>query len=340
MRTILFVAMAGALGSQAFGQGMPVYSPVKSIKDQGISVRGWGSGTISETDELAYEGTYSIRVSTRNFFQGGILTFANPIDLSSAYGDKANLLRFTYRNAEEGITLGGRPPGVGGPPSGLGIPGGPPGGRQGGGGRAGGGLAGGGGGGGAGGVDAGGGPAGVPGRGGSGQAVDTNLENIRVILTTSDGKKSEAYVPVSTSGSGERGWRSVAVPLQAFAGLANTNKMVKEIALSGDAVTTFYVGDVRTINDTTPISGDTQYHTMNLALGDEVDLTARGYGGSSILKYTWDFDNTDGIQVDAEGQTVHRKFRKPGKYKVTLTISDLFGLKKPYTREIDVTVNP
>lgn len=333
--------MAGALGSQAFGQGMPLYSPVRSIKDQGISVRGWGSGTISETDEIAYEGTYSIRVSTRNFFQGGILTFANPIDLNSAYGDKSNLLRFTYRNAEEGITLGGRPPGVGGPPAGLGIPGGPPGGRQGGGGgRAGGGLAGGGGGGGAGGVDAGGGPAGPPGRGGASQAADTSLENIRVILTTSDGKKSEAYVPVTTSGSGERGWRAIAVPLQAFAGLTNTNKMVKEIALSGDAVTTFYVGDVRTINDTTPISGDTQYHTMNLALGDEVDLSARGYGGSSILRYTWDFDNTDGIQIDAEGQTVHRKFRKPGKYKVTLTISDLFGLKKPYTREIDVTVNP
>jgi hypothetical protein len=145
-----------------------------------------------------------------------------------------------------------------------------------------------------------------------------------LILTTSDGKKSEVYVPVSTSGSGDRGWRSVAVPLQAISGFADSNKAVKEVAISGDAVTTFYVGNLQTINDSTPISGDTNIRTLNLALGDEIELVGRGFGGSSILKYSWDFDDKDGIQSDAEGQVVKRKFRKPGTYKITLTISFYF----------------
>lgn len=321
MRTTLILstlALAGMASAQF------IYAPVRSIKDQGISVRGWGSGTISETDELAYEGSYSIRVSTRNFFQGGILAFANPVDLAGAYANKNNLLRILIRVADSGLTLGG--PGGGGP--GAGRTGGP-GGLSG---------AGPGGGGGRGGADVGGGPGG--GGTSSSPAPDTTLRNVRLILTTSDGKKSEVYVPVSTSGSGDRGWRSVAVPLQAISGFADSNKAVKEVALSGDAVTTFYVGNLQTINDSTPITGDTNIRTLNLALGDEVELIGRGFGGSSILKYSWDFDDKDGIQSDAEGQVVKRKFRKPGQYKITLTISDHFGLKAPYTTTIQASVNP
>lgn len=328
MRTTLILSTM-ALAALASAQW--IYAPVRSIKDQGISVRGWGSGTISETDELAYEGSYSIRVSTRNFFQGGIMAFANPVDLAGAYGNKNNLLRILIRVADSGLTLGG--PGAGGPgggkTGGLGAPGTA-------GGTGGPGVAGGG----PGGGDTGGGPSG-PGQGsGSQQAADTTLRNVRLILTTSDGKKSEVYVPVSTSGSGDRGWRSVAVPLQAISGFADSNKAVKEVAISGDAVTTFYVGNLQTINDSTPITGDTNIRTLNLALGDEVELIGRGFGGSSILKYAWDFDDKDGIQNDAEGQVVKRKFRKPGTYNITLTISDYFGLKTPYKTTVKASVNP
>jgi len=328
MRRLLLLGVASALAGSALSQTVNLYAPVRSIKDQGISVRGWGSGTISETDELAYEGTFSIRVSTRNFFQGGILTFAKPVDLSGAYGDRSNLLRILFRVADSSLTLGGGgggrpggglagatggegggPPGrQGGPPGGLsGVPGGFPGGR---------------------------GP-GAP----STSNAETNLRNIRLILTTADGKKSEAYVPVNT-GAGDRGWRSVAVPLQAISGLGESNKQITEIAISGDAVTTFYVGDLKTINDTTPISGDANYRELNLALGDEIELIGRGFGGSSVLKYHWDFDSTDGIQIDAEGQVVKRKFRTPGTFTITLTITDIFGLKTPYKTTLTAKVNP
>ena len=71
--------LVAALGTAAMAQ-TSIYAPARSIKDQNISLRGWGSGTISETDETAFEGAFSLRVSTRNFFQGGMIAFGNPLD--------------------------------------------------------------------------------------------------------------------------------------------------------------------------------------------------------------------------------------------------------------------
>jgi PKD repeat protein len=161
-----------------------------------------------------------------------------------------------------------------------------------------------------------------------------------VIVTTTDGLKSEAYIPVSTSSGGTRGWKNVAVPLQALAGFDRTNKIVKEVAFSADATTTFYVGDIRVVNDATPLRAEPNARNLNLALGDEYVFSASGQGGSSILKYTWDFDDKDGVDVDAEGQSVRRKFRKAGTYTITLTVADYFGLKQPYTTTIKAVVNP
>ena len=79
---------------------------------------------------------------------------------------------------------------------------------------------------------------------------------------------------------------------------------------------------------------------MNLALGDQVTFSGSGFGGATPLRYTWDFDSADGVGVDSEGQSVIRRFRKPGDYTITLTITDIYGLKKPYTTTIKVTVNP
>jgi PKD repeat protein len=165
------------------------------------------------------------------------------------------------------------------------------------------------------------------------------MKNLRLIVTTSDGKKSEVYVPLDTSSNTERGWKSVAIPLQAITGFDRTNKIVKEIAFSGDGTSTFFVGDLRVVNDSTPIHGEIENQSSNFAVGDTVTFHATGSGGASVLKYSWDFGAGNGIATDAVGQTVARKFRKPGKYHITLTITDLYGLKPPYSCSMDVTVN-
>lgn len=176
---------------------------------------------------------------------------------------------------------------------------------------------------------------------------------MRVIINTTDGKKSEALIPASTTVGVDRGWKQAGIPLQAIKGFDKTNKVIKDISFSGDVSTAFYIGDIRVINDRTPIRAETNFKEAVCSINNTLTFTANGYGGSSVLKYTWDFDDADGIQVDAEGQSVTYRFRtasndlknpstmRPnGQFTITLTVSDAYGLKDPYTTTIKVKVNP
>lgn len=336
-----------------------LYAPGHSIKDQGIQLSGWGSGTVAETDEVALEGTKSVRITSRNYFQGGVMTFTKPVDLSKDYTDPDGLLEITFKVADNSMVItpqgggpGVRPMGPGSRPRGggaaindgglvLDIPGigmdvgfqqrggpspfgrqGLPGGQGGPGGR--------------------GGP-GMPGKGGTQQAKaapQDKLENLRIIVTTTDNLKSEMYIPVSQSFGGDRGWRTTAVPLSAISGFERTNKIVKEIALSTDTMATIFIGRVRVIDDSTPITADLNATSLNLAQGDQVELKAMGYAGSTILKYDWDFDASDGIQVDATGPTVKHTFNKAGSFVITVTIRDIYNKKTPVVETIKAKVNP
>ncbi|MCW5937267.1 MAG: PKD domain-containing protein [Fimbriimonadaceae bacterium] len=335
LRTVAPIA-ALALGAVCGAQ--VVYTPTRSIADQGITLERWGSGTIRETDETAFEGSNSLRVSSRNFFQGGIVTFSNAVSLADAYGDKNNLLQFTLHVPGAKTSEGGAPAftrkrggaagaGGGGAPD-LGA-GGSPAGR--GGSTAGGQNPG----------------SGARGRAGANQQsntatvqAETELEKVRLVIETSDGKRSEAFLDVKGRVADERGWMKASIPLQAIRGFGNTNKEIKSIALAGDAVASFNVGEARIVNDATPIYGEVEPREQNRGLGEELTFLASGFGGSVPLRYQWDFDDSDGIQVDAEGPVVRRRFRKPGKFTVTLTIIDQYGLKEPYKTTSTVEINP
>lgn len=292
-----------------------LYAPARSIKDQKITLQGWGSGTIVENDQVAFQGTTSLRVSSRNFFQGGTMTLQEPKDLAKKYDDKANLLQVTFFLEDAGWIFG-KDDKKATEGSGGGL-------RSRGGGAA----------------------SMINGKTGD-LLVDHSvpfkpkIKQVRLIVTTTDNKKSEIYVPVNSSQTMGNEWRSFAIPLQAINGFDRTNKIVKDISISADTFATIYIGQIDVITDQTPITGSVDATKLNLALGDQVTLTAQGDGGTSVLVYQWDFDDRDGIQVDAEGQRIDHKFRSPGKFKVTLTVSDLYGLKKPYVTSFPVTVNP
>ncbi len=367
------LALAGLAALGAAQASPTLYTPGRPVADQKIRLRSWGSGIISETEEAAYEGTTSIRIASKNFFQGGTLVYENPISLANSYGDRSNLLRIVFRPLDAVTGIGG---GRGGARGG-GLPGGAGGGDEGdpgAGGRGGGFGAGGRGGGipggpgGPGGIPGGlggrgrgqGGPGGIPGgpgglpggpggasgfpggpggRGGATASARPSLRTVRLVITTTDDLKSEAYVPVATSISAQDGWRQVGIPLKAIRGFDRTNKTIKEITVSGDSSGAFYLGDLRVVNDPTPIRAEPTERNVTLALNDIKTLTVRGEGGSSVLRYTWDFDDSDGIGIDAEGPTVQHKFRKPGTFTVTITVQDEYGLKDPYTTTIKVKVN-
>ncbi|HXH61839.1 MAG TPA: PKD domain-containing protein [Fimbriimonadaceae bacterium] len=292
------VALCGA------GYTQELYSPNISIDDQGITVTPWGSGTIAETTETANKGSASIRVSSRNFYQGGTLTFTKGFDLSKEAGDKSNLLVFSiHAPTNETVIKGGG--------KSAGTTSGPGGGTT-----------------------------------GAGQTNSPEFEikalmtKVRCVIITTDDKRTEVYLDLSNAISNSAGWKTVGVPLVSIPGFTDSNKTIKSIAFSGDTIATFYIGSIRILNDTTPLYVEPTVHEMNLALGDTVTLSAIGSGGSSQLKYTWDFDASDGVDVDADGQVVKRTFRKPGDYTITVTVHDVFGLKKPYSNTIHVVVNP
>ncbi len=321
MKTLLTTAALAALATSAFAQ--VIYSPNIALADQKISLKPWGSGTIAETNEMAFSGTTSIRVSSRNFFQGGIMVFENPVDLGALSADKSNLFLITVQSSTAATTFGG-PAGGGGGPAAAGA----------GAGASGGGLAG-----------EGGGVRGGGARTGGAAAaqsvtIDATLTKVRCIATTTDDKKSEVYIDLTSALPNVRGWKAVGVPLMSIPGFDKTNRKVKQIAFSGDTIGTFYVGVLKVLNDSSPLYVEPTVREANLALGDEISITAIGSGGASQLTYTWDFDAKDGVDVDATGMTVKRRFRKPGEYTITLTVNDKFGLKAPYSTTIKVTINP
>ncbi len=367
VKRIIAACLAGGLYALSGAQSGPgIYLAGHTIKDQGITLKPWGSGTIAETDEVAFEGTTSVRIYSRNYFQGGALTFSKPVDVSKQFDLPNDLLEITFRTADSGLVIPGAKPGAK-PSGGDGEGGGGGGrGRRGGGGGAGGALVAPGagmgiglpgtfpammllgfqrrpGGGGGGGGEGGGGGAA---QGGNGQPAPGQpqpigqVENIRIIITTTDNLRSEFYVPIASSFSGDRGWRSTAFPLSAISGFGRTNKIIKEISISTDGQATMFIGNMRIVTDTTPISGDTNVSTINVGLGEKILLSARGFAGSTLLLYEWDFDDKDGIQIDATGPNVVRQFNKPGTYTITVTIRDQFGQKKAATKTIVATVNP
>ena len=350
----MITLLAASMMAAAQGDGTTIlYRPGVPLTEQSISIKPWGGGICTETDDTAYEGTKSVRITTRNFYQGGTFTFGKNVDLATSFVDKNNLLRITYKSLDAATgSAGGGAGAVGGAGAGAagGRPGsGGPGGLGGGPGAAGGGR---------GGPGAAGGPSGGPsgGQGGpsggvGGGGTVTPLKSIRMIITTTDGKRSEAILPAATSSSNDRGWKQAGIPLQSIRGFDSTNKIIKSIGFAGDVSTAFYIGDMRVLSDKTPIRGEPNFRTLQTFKNAENIYSATGYGGSSVLKYTWDFDDADGIQVDAEGQAVRYKYRiasddasnpgsvrKDGVFIVTLTISDAYGLKEPYSTQIKVKV--
>lgn len=239
-----------------------------------------------------------------------------------------------------GYPGGGRPGGGGGYPGGSGGSPGGSGGYPGGGG----GYPGGGGG------YPGGGSAGFGGLG-EGETVVSPFEKMRFLLIMADGTRYELTRPVSLPPTEDQtAYVPLAFPVAAAlkkgSGSADASRpapagpgaQLAQLAIFGDKYQQFYLGEITLVTDDTEIAVeplDEQTATIN----DALTFTGDAQGGASTLKYSWDFDANDGIQEDKVGQNVSYTYRKAGKYKVTLTVSDVDGLKKPATTtvELDVT---
>jgi hypothetical protein len=169
---------------------------------------------------------------------------------------------------------------------------------------------------------------------------------------TSDGKQSSSIASVNDSVKNDQGWTALSIPLVGFGALKNTSGQVTEVLVFGDAPATMYIGDIRTVQDQTPITID-EMPQRTVAVNDIETFIAGAEAGSTPLKYEWtiaklDMNGKSDVQpgpdgkypVDAEGRTLKYQFRRSGDYEVILTVSDAYGIKAPkvFKHKVAVTL--
>jgi hypothetical protein len=333
LSALLATLPAGLCGAQA--GDVSIYKG-ETPSQVGIVLSSWGSGDARESEDFAYVGNKSIKVITHGRYQGARLVLNKPVDLKAAATDPNAYLQFVYMMGTAATGgAGGAAGDLGGPYSGgagrLGGRGGP---------------------GGSGGPPGGAGAYGGDG-GGGGATVKTvkakPLANFRIVLVTADNRKMEFTLPVDSARLEREEWRSVAIPVASIPGIKESAGQLKEIHLFGDSYGTLYLGEVRVVRDATPIRPD-DLSDQTVAKNDVVVFTASAEGGPAPLKYEWTIvgvpskDPNERSEVNAsyqvvgEGRVFKHAFRKSGDYMVTLTVSDLYGLKKAATTKANIHV--
>lgn len=100
---------------------------------------------------------------------------------------------------------------------------------------------------------------------------------------------------------------------------------------------TMYLGEAKIVSDEQPIKVSS-LGSQTIALGDEIVLLAEARAGVSTLKYSWDWDARNGIQDETSGKIGRCTYTRGGDYTITLTVSDVDGLKTPVTATSKISV--
>lgn len=313
---VTVVGLATVAVAQQAAVTLPIFRG--QIGDAGnVRIGPWGSGRADVNNEARLVGQSAIRVTTQNFFAGARLDFPRPVNLSPAFGRDSTYIRFQLRFP------GGQTP------AGSGFAGGGGGGDLGleGGGR--------------GGASFGGGPG-----FGTGQGVVAPFKRMRFVFTMADGSTYEATRDLDIPPTDEADdYIPLSIPLAALLKKngddlpipTGQGALLSRIAVFGDRAGQFFIGEITVITDQTDIVVQPLQDQIAF-VNNTLTFVGEAEGGATSLKYLWDFDASDGIQDDAEGRVVFKTFPRAGKYKVTLTVVDVDGFKRPSTTSIELDV--
>jgi len=165
------------------------------------------------------------------------------------------------------------------------------------------------------------------------------VRRVQVMLYFEARQAVECQVDLASYKLAEDGWMTVSIP---FAYLKEKLSLpeykLSRLVCTGDGTEPFYVGEIRAVRDTTPLRADAG-EEKEVAKNYQIVFHAMAGTGASAVRYSWDFDKTDGLQSEATGELIYHVFRRPGTFLVTLTVSDVFGLKEPAGSTIKVKVN-
>ncbi len=134
-------------------------------------------------------------------------------------------------------------------------------------------------------------------------------------------------LPVAT-GVQENQWRLVSIPVSQIPGISADNAHFSEVRLFGDSSGVMYVGRIGVVIDSTPIKLE-PVSDKDVSTKNHYRYTASANAGATPLKYSWDWDDKDGIQEESVGRNVDHVYYKEGDYVGTLTVSDAYGVKAP-----------
>lgn len=290
------LALPGAARAQA---ARPVTIQLYRGEAEGagnVRLSSWGSGRAESSKESVLFGDASIKVTTQGLYQGALLEFANPVDISEALRNPNTYVRMQVRFVGAGGTQNFFDPNA---------------------------------------LE-------------TTRAAASPFKQMRYLVTMADGSRYELIRRVDLPQTEDpESYVPISIPIAAIvkkAGAAGKTELtgdaarIKQLAIFGDNYQQFYIGEIGIITDETDIVVsplDDQIVFRN----DTVRFLADAQAGATSLRYSWDFDSSDGIQEDAEGRSVYRVFPKAGKYTITLTVSDVDGLKKPskVSQELEVS---
>lgn len=160
---------------------------------------------------------------------------------------------------------------------------------------------------------------------------------MRFVFVSDKGETVEAVEPTGALDPDDN-WMRIAVPLAKFKQIEGiTSFVMKRFMVFTDIPSTFYLGSMKLVTDTTPIKVD-PLDPRVVAIMDPQFFVARATGGVSSLSYAWDFDASNGIQVESTDPVVKHYYKTGGEYTVTLTVSDADGLKDPVTVSTTIEV--
>ena len=158
------------------------------------------------------------------------------------------------------------------------------------------------------------------------------------MLTLADGRQTEVRRPLPADAVNGQNWYGVAVPLSVLKFPAGGASPLQSLMVAADGYAEFSIGSIKIVSDATPITAGTGVD-QTVTRGASVQLHGTGDGGASTLRYTWNFGTSDSPGVEqAEGQTVTTQYFTAKDYTVTLTVSDVDGIKKPATSTVLVHV--
>ena len=360
MKKTIFALLFLLLTLPVFAVPETVLFAGKTAAQSQITVAPWGGGSGTESTEVFLFGGHSLKLTTLDLYQGARVTFNAPVALTPDVAGSvfqitlrrgAPVLHYDPRLLPDAAAATTAAPGglalPGGMnssssmnnPGSMGFPGGYPG--QGAFGPNGGGQ-------GAFGPGgfSGGGQGGYPGGGrrrgnrsyGGGRVADApisipQVENLRFLFTLADGRQADILRPYPQAADGTlgEGWYSIVVPLSLlkFSGgnaAASQSNVLQSVTVGGDQFGVFYIGRLRLATDTAPLT--VSIEGQETAAPDQpITLRAKLDDTLSALKYDWNFDG--GTADPATGAVVTPEFATAGHdYTVTLTVTDLDGIKK------------